>query len=124
MGYTTDFEGNFVLASEEQNLDESFEEFVKKAKHTNGLSYCQWILTYSHKQGNIHYYKLMWDGGEKFYDYVEWLTYLINTYFKNSTLSGLVYFTGEVVKDSGVIKILDNTVKVYFTEDLVAQAKL
>ncbi|HTG59201.1 MAG TPA: hypothetical protein VMG63_07310 [Terriglobia bacterium] len=36
--------------------------------------YCQWMPS---DDGKL----LVWDGGEKFYEYVEWLQYLIDNFF-------------------------------------------
>lgn len=67
--------------------------------------WCQWIITDDCKY-------LEWDGGEKFYNYIEWLNYLIDNFFKpyNIILNGKVRFRGEDFDDMGEINIVDNTV--------------
>jgi hypothetical protein len=57
---------------------------------------------------------LQWDGVEKFYDYTEWLVYLIEKIFKPNkyVLNGKMLYQGEEVGDSGIIGIIDNVVLV------------
>jgi hypothetical protein len=67
--------------------------------------WCQWRV-----DGN----KLVWDGGEKFYDYVEWLNYLIAKFFKpwGYTLNGEIKWFGEDSSDLGIIVVVNNEVSV------------
>ena len=53
-----------------------------------------------------------WDGGEKFYDYVEWLKYLIDELLKpwGYVLNGEVNWEGESRDDMGIIICKDNVV--------------
>lgn len=132
MGYTTDFEGCFTispaLTEEHQTYLEKFAETrheccpmysVEDDELTEkvGLSldengdfpdiWCQWIPARSDR--------LAWDGGEKFYNYVEWLEFLIAHFFNRwgYTLSGSVTWQGEEHGDIGTILIEDgNEVKV------------
>ena len=55
---------------------------------------------------------LEWDGGEKFYYYVEWLEYLIKKIFapRGYVLHGEVRWRGEDFDDIGVITVEDNKV--------------
>lgn len=57
---------------------------------------------------------LAWDGKEKFYDFVEWLEYLIATFLGpwGYQLNGDVYWTGEDDEDRGLIRVTDNRVRV------------
>lgn len=57
---------------------------------------------------------LEWDGGEKFYSYVEWLKYLIKHFFEpwGVKLNGEIEWSGEDVSDKGLIKVTDNIVKI------------
>lgn len=57
---------------------------------------------------------LEWDGGEKFYSYVEWLEYLIKHFFEpwGVKLNGEIEWCGEDVSDKGLIKVNDNIVKI------------
>ena len=53
-----------------------------------------------------------WDGGEKFYNYVEWLKYIISKVLapKGYILNGLVEYQGEDSSDFGVIAVKENKV--------------
>jgi hypothetical protein len=55
-----------------------------------------------------------WDGGEKFYSYIEWIEYLIKKIFKprGYILNGKVYWSGEEGGDLGLIEIVDNVVHI------------
>lgn len=59
--------------------------------------------------------KLEWDGGEKFYQYVEWLQYLIDHFFEpwGKKLNGKVSWEGESSGDLGKIVVEDNRVRIY-----------
>ena len=53
-----------------------------------------------------------WDEGEKFYDYVEWIVYIIENILKPKgyILNGSVKWRGEEFGDLGTIKIKNNVV--------------
>ena len=70
--------------------------------------WCQWIID---DNGD-----LAWDGGEKFYGYVEWLEYLIKCFFEpcGYVLNGEVEFQGEDEDDFGIIKVKENKVDVSY----------
>ena len=72
--------------------------------------WCQWIINDDEE--------LVWDGGEKFYNYVEWLEYLIEHFFAPSgyVLSGEVKYQGEDYNDFGKIVVEDNMVQVLYGE--------
>lgn len=57
--------------------------------------------------------QLEWNESEKFYDYVEWLEYLIKNFFKPEgyVLNGSIKYNGEDDYDFGVITVKDNEVK-------------
>lgn len=65
----------------------------------------QWVPT---QDGN----GIEWDGGEKFYEYVEWLEYLIVKILapKGYVLNGTVDWQGERDEDKGTITVKDNVV--------------
>jgi len=68
--------------------------------------WCQWVPS---QQGRD---LIEWDGGEKFYNYVEWIEYLIE-HFLNKwgyKLNGMVEWSGEEDDDRGRIVIDDNKV--------------
>ena len=56
--------------------------------------------------------RLVWDEGEKFYNYVEWLIYLIKGVFRPNgyTLNGRVEYQGEDLCDNGYIEVTNNQV--------------
>jgi hypothetical protein len=69
--------------------------------------YCQWYLT----EGGEG---IECNGPVKFYDYTEWLEYLINHFLKvwGYTLNGEVEWSGESGGDVGKIYVKDNVVKI------------
>jgi hypothetical protein len=69
--------------------------------------WCQWTID----EEGTH---LVWDGGEKFYNYVEWLKYLINHFFEKwgVKLNGEITWEGEDSEDMGKIVVVDNVVTV------------
>jgi hypothetical protein len=68
--------------------------------------WCKWEPTPDGKE-------IEWNGAEKFYDYIEWLEYIIDHFLKpwNRTLSGKVRWQGEDGSDRGVIKVTNNKVQ-------------
>lgn len=70
--------------------------------------WCQWIIP------EDDHAAIEWDGGEKFYNYEEWLKYLINHFLASEgyTVNGNVSFQGEDPDDFGMITVKDNEVKV------------
>jgi hypothetical protein len=75
--------------------------------------WCQWVPSKDNTQ-------LEWDGGEKFYDYTDWLEYLIDNFLKpwGYTLNGSVNWIGEESDDRGTITVKDNVVTANRTEIL------
>jgi hypothetical protein len=69
--------------------------------------YCKWRPT-DDGEG------IEWDEAEKFYDYTEWLEYIINHFLKvwGYTLNGEVEWRGEDYDDVGKIYVKDNVVKI------------
>lgn len=66
---------------------------------------CQWVA-------NDEGVELSWDGSEKFYNYIEWLEYLINTFLEpwGYALNGEIKWYGEERADIGKIFVVANTV--------------
>lgn len=88
--------------------------------------WCQWIIN---DDGN-----LAWDDGEKFYNYEEWLNYLIERFFAplGYVLDGEITWQGEASDDFGTIRVVDNVVTMQYgvrvasmsdldTDDLIAE---
>ena len=71
--------------------------------------WCQWIVEQT-DNNQI----LVWDGGEKFYKYTEWLQYLITNFFNpwGVLLNGKIEWYGENDDDYGVIIVDDNKINV------------
>ena len=69
--------------------------------------WCQWIPS---KDKNY----IEWNGGEKFYCYIEWLEYIIKNFLikKGYTLNGVVHWQGENEEDIGTIEVYQNKVHV------------
>lgn len=68
--------------------------------------WCQWEINPLDRQ------TISWDGGEKFYNYVEWIEYIIDRVLapRGYLLSGSVTWQGEDHGDVGKISIKDNKV--------------
>ena len=71
--------------------------------------WCQWQPVRG-EDGEPDY--IEWDGGEKFYEYVEWLEYLIKSVLapKGYVLNGEVKWQGEDMDDRGLITVKCNRV--------------
>ena len=67
--------------------------------------WCGWIPTKDRLS-------IEWDGGEKFYGYIEWIEYIISKILapRGYILSGVVKWRGEDFDDIGEISIIDNMV--------------
>ena len=108
MGYQTDFDGQLTL-NKQLSLDDyqwlkNFNDERHEETKYPGL-YCQWIPTEDGKH-------IEWDGNEKFYDYVEWMKWLIENFFtpKGYVLNGKIDWEGEEQGDVGKIIVKDNVV--------------
>ncbi len=88
-----------------QNKDASIIEYNEPPKTQPGL-WCQW---YINDNGDLE-----WDGGEKFYSYVEWLKYLINNFFNpwDVKFTGEITWQGEDDGDLGIIIVKENIISV------------
>jgi len=74
--------------------------------------YCQW-------RPSEDQHAIVWDGGEKFYFYVQWLAYLIEHFLApwGYVLNGEVRWEGESFEDTGVIRVVNNRVTTAGVED-------
>lgn len=70
--------------------------------------WCQWVPVQDATGGS----RIEWDGGEKFYNYEEWLKYLVKHFLKpwGYELNGEVHWQGEDGDDRGVIYAKNNKV--------------
>lgn len=114
MGYTTRFSGKFAfsrqLTLDEKNVldgisqgDGELHEGAIKDGSPDG--YCQWETS---KDGR----SLQWDGSEKFYDYEEWLRFLVEKRLKpwGVDVTGRVTWQGEDIDDRGILTVRDGVV--------------
>lgn len=108
MGYTTDFSGKINLSRKltEDEYNQLFEynddpDVIEGSKPD---SYMQWVPDESMQA-------IVWDGGEKFYYYVEWLEWLMALLLrKDIVANGELIWQGESVGDVGKITVVDNVV--------------
>jgi hypothetical protein len=131
MGYTTEFEGTFRLSrpltvKEKNILDEladtdtrhypgakeipsDWKSGIHDKVEANGLVYpgyhCDWQPT---EDGT----EIEWNHTEKFYDYKEWLQFIIDTYLTpwGITLTGKIEYQGESIGDHGTLSVSNNKV--------------
>jgi hypothetical protein len=80
-----------------QNEDETVVDGNMPPSTQPGL-WCQWVPTSDGKH-------IVWDGGEKFYNYVEWLQYILENFLLpfDKYLDGEVIWQGEDIMDRGRI---------------------
>jgi hypothetical protein len=88
----------------DMNMAPGQRDFLGKSKAQPGL-WCQWVIN---EEGT----ELEWDGGEKFYAYIEWLDYYIDHFFSKwgVLLNGEITWEGEDSSDLGIIIVKDNVV--------------
>lgn len=102
-------DGEFFVDGKEtygQESDASIVDYNVPPSTQPGL-YCQWIPS---TDGTF----IEWDGGEKFYYYVEWLKYIIKNFLepKGYVLNGEVEWRGEDFHDDGTIVVKNNKVSI------------
>lgn len=100
-------EGEFFVGGTGSFGQDSTEDIVdyNEPPSTQPGLWCQWTPT----QDGMG---IEWDGGEKFYNYTEWLVYLITKILEPNgyVLNGVVQWQGEDVGDVGEIFVEDNKV--------------
>ncbi|SDV49238.1 hypothetical protein [Chitinasiproducens palmae] len=108
MGYSTRFSGVLSLSRKlilkEARAILEFNDEPSKIENPPVRGYMQWVPTET-LDG------IMWDQGEKFYDYIEWLTWLcdlLKTW--GISVSGRLIWAGEDTDDVGEITVSDNVV--------------
>lgn len=69
--------------------------------------WCQWV---PNNEGTA----IEWDGGEKFYEYAEWLEYIIEHFLKRwgYTANGSIEWRGEDSGDMGKLAVFNNVLTV------------
>lgn len=115
VGLPVGVQGEFFVGNEAnfgQDRDASVLDHNHPPSTQPGL-WCQWEPT----EDGMH---IVWNGAEKFYNYVEWLEYIIANFLIpwGLTLNGSVKYQGEEIGDTGTIVVKDNVV---VREDLAAQ---
>lgn len=108
-------EGGFFVGSVD---DGNFEQGLRDSPDSSIIDYntpplgqpnlwCQWVPT---EDG----LGLEWDGGEKFYDYVQWLQYIVHHFLTpwGYRLNGEVEWQGEGSGDFGKLVVVNNQVRV------------
>ncbi len=97
-----------------QDNDKSVLEHNDPAESQPGL-WCHWVPNASVEAiaEGAEATAIEWDGGEKFYNYVEWLEYLIENFLApwGYVLNGEVNWAGEDPDDLGLILVKGNKVK-------------
>lgn len=89
-----------------QGRDANIVDYNRPPSTQPGL-WCQWT---PNDEGTA----IVWDEGEKFYGYIEWIQYIITTILepRGYALSGEVEWRGEDSEDRGIISIQNNKVKI------------
>jgi hypothetical protein len=87
-----------------QDDDESVLDFNTPPSGQPGL-WCQWQ---PREDGAV----IAWSGGEKFYEYVPWLEYLIDRFLRpwGCVVNGEMIWQGEEPDDRGIITVKENQV--------------
>ena len=113
MGYTTDFEGSFKISPPLSQEHVRELTAFSEERHGGNMTPCAgfpgfWCDWAPNEDGT----ELSWNGGEKFYDYVEWLDLVIERFLKRwgHTLDGEVTWQGESPGDRGIIIVHGNEV--------------
>ena len=112
-----------------QDSDGSVLDKNDPARTQPGL-WCSWIIGGNNEE-------LEWDGNERFYDYVEWLEYMIDNFFAplGYALDGTISWEGEECDDFGNIHVNNNIVRVEYgirvdslsdidTDDMIKELEL
>lgn len=100
-----------------QNMDKSILEYSFPPS-TQPRLWCDWCIypeiKNKDKSDKVSAY-LAWDQSDKFYDYVEWLKYLIKHFFIPSGLSitGVILAIGEQIEEATYIIAKNNQIQTY-----------
>jgi hypothetical protein len=102
--------GYFVGGSGDfgQSVDASIVSYNNPPAGQPGL-WCQWV---PNEDGTA----IVWDDGEKFYEYTAWLEYLIEHFLEpwGYVLNGEVEWQGEERGDIGLLVVKDNAVEEHY----------
>jgi len=116
MGYTTYFDGGIKLdkplTEEHKSILQNFQQADHRDEKGMPGIWCQWEPS---KDGT----EIVHDQGEKFYDYVEWMKYLMDKFITpwGYKANGAITWDGEESDDDGVLEVTDNAVSSYNTHE-------
>jgi hypothetical protein len=110
VGLPLGIEGEFFVRDDGdfgQSLDTSIIDYNKPPTPQPGL-WCQWVIEEDGERN-----KIVHDGGEKFYNYGEWMKYIIQNFIATWGLvaNGEIRWSGEEADDMGIIKVVNNKVE-------------
>jgi hypothetical protein len=93
-------DGEFYVEDDDEGVVDN-----NRTPSTQPSLWCQWLIDDDRQT-------ISWDGGEKFYDYVEWIKYIADRVLKprGYKLSGEVEWQGEDARDIGIIVVTENEV--------------
>lgn len=107
MGYSTDFEGAMTLTPALTPSQMAIICDINLQRHGGNMQpfpgvpgfWCHWDVQ--------DYNRLVWDGGEKTYDFPQWLEYLIENHFKpwGVKVSGKMLAMGERKNDRWTMEV-------------------
>jgi len=106
-GYGVEGEFFFDESNFGQNRNSNIIDYNRPPSTQPGL-WCQWRPTQNRKG-------IKWDEGEKFYNYIEWLQYIIDNFLKEKgyILNGSVNWQGERNEDIGTIQVIENNIVIH-----------
>lgn len=109
-GLPVGIEGGYYVGGYGKNYGQARDASVvdhNKPPADQPALWCQWT---PNEDGTA----IIWDGGEKFCNYVEWISYLIENFLEpwGYKLNGEVKWSGEERGDLGAITVKDNQVTV------------
>lgn len=119
VGLPLGVEGEFCVGGKDDwnNRDGSIIDYNKPPSTQPGL-WLQWVPSDNGKE-------IMWDGGEKFYSYVEWLQYLQASILEpwGIVLNGQLKWRGEDSLDRGLIEVKNGKIEVFEGESYKEKLK-
>ena len=121
MGYTTRFSGALALSRaltmQEAKTMLQFNEDPDLIQGQRPSSYLQWVPS-----EDLQY--IVWDEGEKFYSYDEWMTWLLRHLDSIGVkANGYLYWVGEDRSDTGEIAVIDSQMTVTPNKKAAIQRK-
>lgn len=128
MGYSTDFEGSFTatpsFTPEQIGILQLWADQRHEPYGAFPSYWCMWVSTVDeHYEPDGKGLEVSTDGDNKWYEYLDWLRYVIEHFIKpwGVSLSGEVRYEGDELGDSGTIFIKDNVVE--DVEDVIIRGR-